>query len=111
MNIKQCIGRLRGRYAYLGDENTALLIYLQAVLPYFAYGGFLLVSCNQKQTRDLQTLHINTLRTCLRYRLADRVSERKLHIEGKLQNLEQRHKHQLLKLMHHQSRHAVNIIR
>ena len=57
------------------DMDAALLIYKQAVLPYFDYGGFLLMSCNQGQKIDLQTLQNNALRICLRYRLADRVSE------------------------------------
>ena len=62
-----------GKLRYFVDKHTALLIYKQAVLSYFDYGGFLLLSCNRKQKKDLQTLQNNALRTCLRYKLADRV--------------------------------------
>ena len=44
-----------GKLRYFINKETALLIYKQAVLPYFDYGGFLLLSCNRGQTRDLQT--------------------------------------------------------
>ena len=51
-----------GKLRYFIDKSTALLIYKQAVLPYFDYGVFLLVSCNQGQKKDLQTLQNNALR-------------------------------------------------
>ena len=54
-------------------------------------------------------LQNNALRICLRYKLADRVSEQKLHVEAKLQSLEQRRKYQLLKLMYYHSKNAKNI--
>ena len=98
-----------GKLRYFVDKKTALLIYKQAVLPYFDYGGFLLVSCNMGQKNDLQVLQNNALRICLKYRLVDRVSERALHAESSLQNLEQRWKSQLLKIMYHQSKNEQNI--
>ena len=98
-----------GKLRYFVDKKTALLIYKQAVLPYFDYGGFLLISCNRGQKKDLQTLQNNALRICLRYRLADRVSERILHHEGNMQSLEQRRSLQLLKIMYHQSKKLQNI--
>ena len=45
-----------------------------------------------KLRKDLQTLQNNALHICLRYRLADRVSERVLHYEGRIQSLDQRRK-------------------
>ena len=71
--------------------------------------GFLLSSCNRGQKKDLQTLQNNALRICLRYKLADRISERMLHFEGKIQSLEQRRNLQLLKIMYHQSKSIQNI--
>ena len=41
--------------------------------------------------------------------VADKVSENVLHLEGKLQSLEQRRDLQLLKLMYHQSKNDENI--
>ena len=58
---------------------------------------------------DLQMLQNNALRICLRHRLADRVSERTLHLESSLQTLEQRRTLQLLKIMYQQSRNVQNI--
>ena len=98
-----------GKLRFFVDEQTALLIYKQAVIPYFDYGGFLLASCNQGQKKDLQTLQNNALRICLRYRLSDRVSEIVLHQRGKIQSLEQRRNLQLLKLMYQQSKNISNI--
>ena len=88
--------------------HGVMLIYKQGVLPYFNYGGFLLMSCNQGQKKDLKTLQNNALRMCLKYRLAERVSERELHLEGKVQILEQRRSLQLLKLIYPESRDPQN---
>ena len=98
-----------GKLRYFIDKVTALTIYKQAVLPFLDYSGFLLVSATRKQIKDLQTLQNNALRICLRYNLADRVTEERLHSEAALQNLEQRRKKQLLKLMYYQSQHVKNI--
>ena len=109
---KQCIGRLNvrlGKLRYYLDKETALLIYKQAVLSYFDHGGFLLLSANRGQKKDLQTLQNNALRICLRYNLFDRVSEERLHNEGKIQSLKQRSEKQLLKLMYYQSKNVEKI--
>ena len=98
-----------GKLRYFINMETALLIYKQAVLPYFDYGGFLLLSCNRGQTKDLQILQNNALRICLRYNLADKISEERLHNEGKIQSLVQRQKQQMLKLMYYQSKKECNI--
>ena len=98
-----------GKLRYMVDKTTTLLIYKQAVLPYFDYGVFLISSCNRGQKKDLQTLQNNALRICLRYKLADRISERMLHFEGKIQSLEQRRNLQLLQIMYHQSKNIQNI--
>ena len=98
-----------GKLRYYIDKRTALLIYKQAVLPYFDYSGFLLLSASSKQIKDLQTLQNNALRICLRYNLVDRVSEERLHNEAALQNLVQRRKKQLLKLMYYQSKSDKNV--
>ena len=78
-------------------------------MPYSDYGGLLLLSCTRKQKEYLQTLQNNAFRICLHYKLADRFSERALHLESKLQSLEQRRKLQLLKLMYCHSKKVCNI--
>ena len=98
-----------GKLRYFVDSNTALLIYKQTILPYFDYGGFILVSSSKGQKKDLQTLQNNALRICLRYKLVDRISERKLHEESRLQSLEQRRSFQLLKLMYYHSKDVGNL--
>ena len=70
---------------------------------------FFFTSANRGQKEDLQTLQNNVLRTCLRYKLLDRVSEVILHREGRIQSLEQRRNMQLLKLIYHQSKNPSNI--
>ena len=62
-----------GRLRYYVDSKTALLIYKQAVLPYFDY-VFLISLLYCWSQKDLQVLQNNALRICLRYKLADRVS-------------------------------------
>ena len=42
-----------GKLRYFVPKETALLIYKQAILPYFDYGGFLLLSCNRGQAKNL----------------------------------------------------------
>ena len=98
-----------GKLRYYVNSETALLIYKQAVLPYFDYGGFLLMAVNRGQSKDLQTLQNNALRICLRYNLADRVSEERLNTEGRIQSLKQRNEKQLLKLMYYQSKKMENL--
>ena len=105
----ECKVYMLGKLRYYIDKKTSLLIYKQAVLPYFDYGGFLLVSANRKQIKDLQTLQNNALRISLRYNLVDRISEERLHREASLQSLDQRRKKQLMKLMYYQSKKARNV--
>ena len=87
------------------------MVYKQAVLPYFDYSGFLLLLATQKQIKDLQTLQNNALQICLRYNLADGVSEERLHNEAVLQKLEQRRKKLLMKLMYYQSENVKNVFK
>ena len=98
-----------GKLRYYVSKETALLIYKQAVLPYFDYGGFLLLSANRGQTKDLQTLQNNALRICLRYNLRDKVSEERLHTEAGIQSLDQRRRKQLVKLMYYHSINEQNV--
>ena len=60
-----------GKLRYYIDKTIALTVYKQAVLLYFNYSGFLLLSATHKQIKDLQTLQNNALRICLRYNLVD----------------------------------------
>ena len=64
---------------YLIDKKSATLVYKQAILPYIDYVGFILLVCNMGRRRDIQKLQNHALRLCLRYKLADRVSVRRLH--------------------------------
>ena len=93
-----------GKIRYLLDKKSALLVYKQTVLPFLDYVGFVLLSCNIGLRRELQILQNNALRLCLRYRLADRVSIQRLHLEANLQSVEQRGIFQLLKLLYGYSR-------
>ena len=94
---------------YLVDKKSATLVYKQAILPYIDYTSFILLSCNVGRRREIQTLQNNALRLCLRYKLADRVSIRRLHCEANLQSVEQRGEYQLLKLLYSYSKAETNI--
>ena len=44
------------------DTNCALSIYKQTILPLLDYSGFMLISADNSDRRDLQTLQNNALR-------------------------------------------------
>ena len=90
---------------YVNNE-TAVLIYKQAILPLVEYAGFVLCSCSIGQKREMQTLQNNALRLCKRYYLLDRISIHRLHEECKIIGLEQRRRKQMLRLMYLHSKKA-----
>ena len=79
--------------------KCALTIYKQTILPLFDYSGFIIISCNVSDRKDLQTLQNNALRVCFNVKLRDRVAVRGLHVRSNLLSLEQRRQVQLLSLM------------
>ena len=93
---------------YINNE-TAVLIFKQAILPIAEYAGFVLCSCNLGQKRELQKLQNNALRICKRFYLLDRISIDRLHYECKILGLEQRRRNQLLRLMYLYSKDVENI--
>ena len=70
------------------------------VLPVLDYAGFLLISCNLGERRELQLLQNDALRTCCLYNRADHVRIEDLHKNVHLLGLEQRRIKQLLRLMY-----------
>ena len=81
-------------------EKCALSIYKQAILPFFDYVGFMLISCNKSDRSDLQVIQNDALRTCFNIRRRDRLSIAKMHAKSNLLSLEQRRRLQLLSLMY-----------
>ena len=81
-------------------EKCAISIYKQAILPFFDYVGFMLISCNKSDRQDLQIIQNDALRTCYNVRRRDRMSIVKMHAKSKLLSLEQRRRLQLLSLMY-----------
>ena len=79
--------------------NCALTIYKQTILPLFDYSGFITISCNVSDWRDLETLQNNVLRVCYNVRLRDRVAVQGVHNRSNLLSLEQKRQVQLLCLM------------
>ena len=57
--------------------QCALAIYKQTILPLLDYSGFVLISANILDRRDLQTLQNHALRICYNVRLHDHVSLKK----------------------------------
>ena len=74
--------------------------YVNKLLPFLDYVGFVLLTCNIGIRKDLQILQNNALRLCLRYRMTDKFSIERLHREAKLQSVEQRGMFLLLKLLY-----------
>ena len=83
---------------------AAICLYKQMILPIFDYSGFLLLSCNIGQKRELQRLQNSCIRTCLLYNKIDHVTIDQLHREMKLVSLEQRRQMQCLNLMYRLSK-------
>ena len=94
---------------HLIDKKSATLDYKQAILPFKDYASFILLSCNVCRRKEIQTLQNNALCLCLRYKLADRVSIRRLHCEANLQSVEQHGEYQLRKLLYGYSKVETNI--
>ena len=80
------------------DTKSALLIYKQTILPFFDYSGFMCISLNIADKKDLQIMQNDVLRYCYNVRLSDRVTITDLHTRAKLSSLEQRRIRQLLGL-------------
>ena len=70
------------------------------ILPVLDYAGFLLISCNLGERRELQLLQNDALRSCCMYNRDDHVRLDELHRNVKLLGLEQRRILQLLRLMY-----------
>ena len=87
----------------------AISLYKQMILPLFDYSGFLLLSCNLGQKRELQRIQNSCIRTCLLYDRVEHVSIDRLHQEMKLVSLEQRRQIQCLTLMYRLSKKKVYI--
>ena len=83
---------------------AAISLYKQMILPLFDYSGFLLLSCNLGQKRELQRIQNSCIRTCLLYNQVDHISIERLHNEMKVVSLEQRRRTQNLTLMYRLSK-------
>ena len=80
-------------------EKSAVAIYKQTILPVFDYAGFMLISCNKSDRKDLQVIQNDALRTCYNVKRRDKFSIMKMHKKLNLLSLEQRRTFQLLGLM------------
>ena len=78
--------------------ETAILVYKQTILPVLDYAGFMCLSLNVEDKKDLQIMQNDALRLCYNIRLSDRVTIVNLHEQAKLSSLEQRRIRQLLGL-------------
>ena len=82
----------------------AISLYKQIILPLFDYSGFLLLSCNLGQKRELQRIQNSCIRSCLLYNRIEHITIERLHHEMKLVSLEQRRQVQCLTLMYRLSK-------
>ena len=71
---------------------------VQTILPFLDYAGFMGLSFNIEDKKELQIMQNDVLRYCYNVRLADRVTIVASHERAKLSSLEQRRIRQLLGL-------------
>ena len=102
--INSKIYNLRKIRKYLSFE-IAVQIYKQTILPYFDYGGFLIIALSKDKKHELQVMQNDVLRICNNSKLADRISIELLHKKANLLSLEQRREKQVLMLMYLYSQH------
>ena len=88
---------------------AAISLYKQMMLPLFDYSGYMLLSCNLGQKRELQRIQNSCIRTCLLYNRIDHITIGQLHREMKIISLEQRRQIQCLNLMYRLSRKPMYI--
>ena len=62
------------------NDKCILQIYKQTNLPVMDYAGFILLSLNRADRKELQILQNDVLRLCENVRLRDRISTTVLHI-------------------------------
>ena len=91
------------------NNDSALAIYKQMILPLFDYCGFLLLSCCKNDREDLQVIQNNALRLCLNLRLNDRISLLEIHRRSNLLSLEQRRCIQLISLLYQHGESKQNV--
>ena len=92
-------------------KGGAISLYKQMILPLFDYRGFLLLSCNLGQKRELQKIQNHCIRTCLLYNRIEHITIDRLHFEMRLVSLEQRRQVQCLVLMYRLSKKEMYIKR
>ena len=90
---------------------AAISLYKQMILPLFDYAGFLLLSCNLGQKRELQRIQNSSIRTCLLYNRIEHITIDRLHSEMRIVSLEQRRHMQCLNLMYRLSKKEMYIKR
>ena len=101
MSVLNKLFLLRKPRRYI-TEKCAVSIYKQAILPFFDYVGFMLISCNKSDREDLQIIQNDALRCGYNIRRRDRLSIAKMHAKSNLVSLEQRRRLQLLSLIYTQ---------
>ena len=80
------------------------MLYKHTIFPFLEYFGFMLVSCNIEDGRELQKCQNDSLRICTRVNLADHVKIEDLHSRCKIVSLEQRRRAPLMLLMYKKSK-------
>ena len=80
------------------------MLYKHIILPFMEYVGFMLLSCNIEDRRELQRYQNDALRMCTLNRLSDSIRIEDLHAKCRIVSLEQWRRIQLLLLMYKKSK-------
>ena len=86
------------------SEHAAIMLYKHMILPSMEYAGFMLLSYNLEEKRELQRYQNDALRICTRIKIADHVRIEDLHTKCNIICLEQRRRIQLLLLIYKKSK-------
>ena len=93
------IFRLR-RLRHQMDQETAIIVYKQTILPYFDYCSFIIDGAKKTKIKKLQTLQNNALRVCTQKYNREIYSTDEVHADCSVERLDQRRQFQLAILMY-----------
>ena len=61
------------KISFFLSEHAAIMLYKHMILPFMEYAGFMLLSCNIEDRKELQRWQNDALRVCTLCRLSDRI--------------------------------------
>ena len=85
-------------------EHASVMLYKHMILPFIEYAGFVIMSCNIEDRREIHHWQNEALRLCIFKKISDRIRTSEIHAKCKIVSLEQQRRVQLLLLMYKKSK-------